>query len=988
MGKAGFSRKFQGIFLLLAVLFAAPCAGRTIIVDANGTGDYPTIQAAIDDSNDGDVVVLCPGTFTGPGNRDIDFKGKAITVRSTDPNDPNIVAATIIDCNGSSINRHRGFYFHSGESLNSILDGFTIINGYYKTSNLVESRGAAIYCYDHSSPTVRNCIIRNNVAWEGGGICCSYYSSPQIERCVITENEAYNLGAGLFCQRNCDPVISNCTISWNPPKPDVCQEGGGIYCTDNCAPVIKHTLIEHNQSEYYGGGAHLGPCGTPGPTFQNCTIRFNSSCYGGGVESYKGEFVNCLFSFNGAWQGGAAHCGNTEFCNCTFAGNSASYEGPTILGSGIITNCILWGSYLGGVSGHPIEGAPAVSFSNVQGGWPGEGNIDIDPGFAFFDRYSPYSDFHLPRNSPCIDAGTNTPSGGLPPTDLDGALRQLDGNGDTLAVADMGAYEHNPTVARIAASPEAIRLSGPAGGPNPPGQTFRLRNTGGGTLSWQIDYRTPWLQLGQTRGTSDGETVDIRLGADTTTLSPGQYEETLLISAPQADNSPFRVAILLTVGRCRHVPSEYPSIQAAIDASSEEGDAVILVPQTYRGNGNRDIRIEDKSIIVAGSDPSDPCVVAATVIDCEGTETANHFGFSITVDIPYRTMQSEQVVLHGLTITRGHVDRGSAIGCAGLGSVILSRCLLRGNSGTAISSLARDVLISECAIRDNTSTSRPGGILCSDGTRITRCNISRNHGGGVYCLGSDDTARSVPQIDNSIISGNSADSYGAAILIYQSHASLANLTIVGNRAGTFGGGIACRRGSSPSFRNCILYENAAASGHQIALLDQGFAGRPAPQATFSFSTVPTGPGDLYTDPNTYLYLGLGNIDADPCFADAGYWDPNGTPDDANDDFWVDGEYHLKSQAGRWDGNDGRWTIDEVTSPCIDAGDPMSPIGLEPFPNGGIINMGTYGGTAEASKSYFGGPVCETIVAGDVNGDCLIDFKDFFFVALHWLEGHN
>jgi len=79
-------------------------------------------------------------------------------------------------------------------------------------------------------------------------------------------------------------------------------------------------------------------------------------------------------------------------------------------------------------------------------------------------------------------------------------------------------------------------------------------------------------------------------------------------------------------------------------------------------------------------------------------------------------------------------------------------------------------------------------------------------------------------------------------------------------------------------------------------------------------------------------------------------------------------------------------MDEVTSLCIDAGDPMSAIGFEPFPNGGVINMGAYGGTGEASKSYFGGPVCETIVAGDINGDCIVDFKDFAIMALHWLQG--
>ncbi len=87
--------------------------------------------------------------------------------------------------------------------------------------------------------------------------------------------------------------------------------------------------------------------------------------------------------------------------------------------------------------------------------------------------------------------------------------------------------------------------------------------------------------------------------------------------------------------------------------------------------------------------------------------------------------------------------------------------------------------------------------------------------------------------------------------------------------------------------------------------------------------------------STFVW-GPGNINAYPQFAD-----PNNR------------DYHLKSQAGRWDPNEGRWTSDDVSSPCIDAGDPNSPIGLEPLSNGGIINIGTYGGTAEASKSYSG-----------------------------------
>ncbi len=130
--------------------------------------------------------------------------------------------------------------------------------------------------------------------------------------------------------------------------------------------------------------------------------------------------------------------------------------------------------------------------------------------------------------------------------------------------------------------------------------------------------------------------------------------------------------------------------------------------------------------------------------------------------------------------------------------------------------------------------------------------------------------------------------------------------------------------------------------------------------------------------------GEGNIDVDPNFVSVGYWDQNGTPEDANDNFWVDGDYHLRSQAGRWDQQGQTWMQDDVTSPCIYAGDPNSPIGVEPFPNGGRVNMGAYGAGNKASKTYFGEPVCETVLAGDINGDCVVDFEDISIIVSHWM----
>src|SRR5690606_30559576 len=114
------------------------------------------------------------------------------------------------------------------------------------------------------------------------------------------------------------------------------------------------------------------------------------------------------------------------------------------------------------------------------------------------------------------------------------------------------------------------------------------------------------------------------------------------------------------------------------------------------------------------------------------------------------------------------------------------------------------------------------------------------------------------------------------------------------------------------------------------------------------------------------------------------WDPNGTPDDPNDDAYVVGDYHLKSQAGHWDRATETWVFDEVTSSCIDAGDPNAPLGAEPFPNGGYVNLGAYRGTLEASRAYFGEPVCETHIAGDINGDCTIDDLDLDILMSHWL----
>jgi len=115
-------------------------------------GDFPTIQAGIDRSQDGDTVLVADGVYAGDGNKNIDFEGRRIVLISE--NGPE-------NCIIDSEENGRGFTFQSGEGNEAVLSGFKIING--KNASL----GAGIKLSDNSSPIIENCIIENNYAWPG-----------------------------------------------------------------------------------------------------------------------------------------------------------------------------------------------------------------------------------------------------------------------------------------------------------------------------------------------------------------------------------------------------------------------------------------------------------------------------------------------------------------------------------------------------------------------------------------------------------------------------------------------------------------------------------------------------------------------------------------------------------------------------------------------------------------------------------------------------
>ncbi|MHC4193695.1 MAG: right-handed parallel beta-helix repeat-containing protein, partial [Planctomycetota bacterium] len=379
--------------LLLSVYLAlaAPCAARTITVDDDGPADFNNIQAAIDDSNNDDVVVVFPGTYTGPGSYDIDFGGRAITVRSTDPNDPCIVAETIID--GGN------FRFAGGEGPNSVVDGLTITR--------TTGQGQGIECR-YSSPTIRKCIIEdcpyggmflrdsnavisdciirsNGNYFPGGpwgeGILCGYGGSVTITDSIISNNicfggiRRYDSGGSSFSLE-----LTGCTITGNSTEDD----GGGICLGKSIGGSITLTItdcnISGNVADGQGGGIYCDGAGPSSLTITNSTISGNSAAGdGGGV--YCGEQVtttitDCSISNNSAGEDGGGilslHDAAVTVANCRISANRAGVKGgglcvsPRGSPNATADNCVITGNWAGGLAGG-VAGYISITNCTITG---------------------------------------------------------------------------------------------------------------------------------------------------------------------------------------------------------------------------------------------------------------------------------------------------------------------------------------------------------------------------------------------------------------------------------------------------------------------------------------------------------------------------------------------------------------------------------------------------------------------------------------------
>ncbi len=268
--------------------------------------------------------------------------------------------------------------------------------------------GGGIGILDYSNPVITNTTLRGNNALYGGGMCVSGYCNPVITTCILVENTATYYGGGMCVFTYCDPVITTCILSENNAI-----YGGGMYLEYLSDPVLsQNNLIGNNAVQ--GGGIYMYHSN---PVITNSTLSGNTANVGGGmsVENSNPVLTNTTLSGNTAQGGGGIY---------------VYYSNP------VITNCILWGnaaSIMNGIYNYGMS-APDITYSNIQDGFTGTGNISLDP--LFMD--APNGDFRLQPSSPCINAGTPDTTGlSLPDTDVEGNPRIYS------CAIDMGAYESN-----------------------------------------------------------------------------------------------------------------------------------------------------------------------------------------------------------------------------------------------------------------------------------------------------------------------------------------------------------------------------------------------------------------------------------------------------------------------------------------------------------------------------------------------------------------
>jgi nitrous oxidase accessory protein NosD len=790
------------VTMLLACLAASPRAD-TLDVPA----EYATIQAALDAAVAGDEVAVAPGTYAEA----VVLPAFALTLRATGD-----ARVTVIDAAGLSAPALEVPWVNEAAVL---IEGFTLTGGKGKPGLYGNREGGGVFVgLASTAVTLRACRITGNSARSGGGL----YGPARLEDCLIAGNVADD-GGGVYWSSFPQTTLVGCTVQDNVA---VSGSGGGLWGSFD----LQDTLVSGNSAAIFGGGLYGSGKDL---AWDGVVFSGNGAQQGGGAYLFATtpiEVVGTRFVGNAASGAGGslvlASCAATPnvLRDCTFLGNTVAggplallpslcippraqllgctFVGEVVDGALEVESCILRGAPA------PILSAQAVEWSDVEGGWPGPGNIDADPLFADLSA----DDTHLLPGSPCRNGGD--PMGGMADgtLDPDGDPRILEGR------IDMGADEFaDDCNANGLLDWQDVQAgtSADCEGDYIPDECEPFLDCNGNGVRDQCDIAAGTSGDCNANGVPDEcepfddcdgngvfdpcESGDCNANGvlDVCDIAQG--------TSPDVDGNglPDECHAIL------YVPSQYATLQAAV-AAAAGGDSILVEPGVLSGPGNVEV-VLDKPMLVAGAEGAAACVIDAQ-------QAGRVFD-----------VRKASVTVRGLTL------RG---GVAGLTGISDGGCMTVHDDA--------QLVVEDCALIGNAAPGQQLGgavaVCCGAKVDLRRCVVAGNvagFGGGIHVYGG----------------GGGAS------------ASVVECTFAGNAAtGSFGiskgDSLRVVQGGQLVVRDTIVRDDPQTSATPV------HANHAGTLVEFAYCDVEGGEAGVKLGDGALLTWGPGNLDADPLFKDA------------------------------------------------------------------------------------------------------------------------
>jgi len=679
----------------------------------NVPADYPTIQAAIDASFDGDEIWVAAGTYTGTGDWVINPNGKAISIRAL-----NSAEDTILDGQGQ-----RRVVMGSGGGGDAVIDGFTITGG-------LADNGGGVFCYS-SGLSLANCIIKGNTAtslnYGGGGLYCNG-GSPRLDNCTVSFNTADN-GGGIHSNAS-SIVMMGCTIVDNNAS-----WGGGVYAYQG-SPTMTYCTIERNTASDQGGGVHVRYA--TASVMNNLTVSDNTGEWGGGIYFAQNSptLDTCIIARNTAGVAGGGVCSgmfsNPTLTNSIVCGNSPSqFLGDWTDGGDNAINEVCPVYYVPGDYA-TIQAAIDASLDGYE--------IVVAPG-----TYTGIDGWVI---NPFGKVITIRATGSADETILDGQGQRRvvmcgEGEGGGTVIEGFtitgGSAEYGAGIFCYASSPtfsNCVVVSN-----NATDSEFG----GGGLCCYTSSPSLSDCVIKANSAANDGGGI-----------FSGESSSPSLTNSTVCGNDPNQIvgswsdnggnAIAASCGPL-NVPADYATIQDAIDASFD-GDEILVAPGTYMGVGDWVINPGGRAIAIRATGTAAETILTGQgqrrVVLCSGGEGVD-------------------TVIDGFTLRGGSADNGGGVFLY-LSSPTLNNCTISGNTATSTEYGGGGVYcnnstpaMSNCTIVSNAAANDGGGIYCFDSDpTLSGCtiatNIADNEGGGMYNNGPSN-----PALTNTEVCGNAPD---------------------------------------------------------------------------------------------------------------------------------------------------------------------------------------------------------------------------------------